>query len=58
MNDKGIVKITTNHVIKDMFKPYENQFTGSSTGTGFFVDNYHILTCYHVIDYIKFLFRM
>ena len=46
---KGVVRITTNTIHKDIFKPFSNIRANSSTGTGFFVDKIHILTCYHVV---------
>ena len=46
---KGVVRITTNTIHKDIFKPFANITASSGTGTGFFVDKLHILTCYHVV---------
>ena len=46
---KGVVRITTNTIHKDIFKPFSNITANSATGTGFFVDKIHILTCYHVV---------
>tara|TARA_Y100000768_G_scaffold277219_1_gene212654 strand:+ start:13217 stop:14620 length:1404 start_codon:yes stop_codon:yes gene_type:complete len=46
---QGVVRITTNSIIKNMFKPFTNIQSFTSTGTGFFIDDYHILTCYHVV---------
>jgi S1-C subfamily serine protease len=59
---QGVVRITTNSIIKDMFKPFTNIRSHSSTGTGFFIDEFHILTCYHVVSdalniYITFPYR-
>ena len=62
MNNEGVVRITTNKIEKDMFKPFNNESNYVSTGTGFFIDKYHLLTCYHVISnslsvYITFPFK-
>ena len=62
MTNEGVIRITSNKIKKDIFRPFSNTTSGISTGTGFFIDKYHILTCYHVVSdsisvYITFPFK-
>jgi len=62
MTNEGVIRITSNKIKKNIFRPFSNTTSGISTGTGFFIDKYHILTCYHVVSdsisvYITFPFK-
>lgn len=47
---KSIVKITSNMIYINPFDPENVLQDSESTGTGFFLDNKHILTCAHVVE--------
>lgn len=47
----SVVKIHTQHVIYDPYMPFQIMENPSSTGTAFFIDNEHLLTCFHCIEY-------
>lgn len=47
---KSIVKIISDTIFINPFDPENTLQDSESTGTGFFIDNKHILTCAHVIE--------
>lgn len=47
----SVVKIHTQHVIYDPYMPFQIMENPSSTGTAFFIDNEHLLTCFHCVEY-------
>lgn len=47
---KAIVRIFSDSTIFDWGKPFNNAENTQSVGTGFFIDERYILTCYHVVD--------
>ena len=47
---KAIVRITSNSIIFDWKNPFNKSKNKLVVGSGFFIDNEHILTCAHVVD--------
>ena len=46
----SVVRLTGHSVGFDWYSPYKSQNTNVNVGTGFFIDEEHILTCYHVVE--------
>jgi len=45
---KAIVRIFSDSIIFDWGKPFNNAENTQSIGTGFFIDDQYILTCYTI----------
>lgn len=45
-----IVKITVNQIYYDFSIPFNNSNQAVSLGTGFFIDEHHLITAFHVIE--------
>lgn len=49
-NIEAIIRIEAFNTKLDLFNPYKNLHEYKSTGTGFFIKEKLILTCYHVVE--------
>ena len=45
-----VVKITVNQIYYDFAIPFNNSNQSVSLGTGFFIDEHHLITAFHVIE--------